>query len=157
MKINPDASIEAEENISFNFSGSFSYACRDIPEGQWNLSNVSVTENNLPVPFTAFPHNGGTRIRWNYSALNEKRSFKISYRLENAVTSHDDVPELYWKVWGEGWGVRAQEVYGWIELPKEVEDPKQPKALLKSEQLFLLLSCHLKNMLFKNPVLACRA
>ncbi|MEW6295159.1 MAG: hypothetical protein AB1467_02580 [Candidatus Diapherotrites archaeon] len=34
MKINPDALINVEEKISFNFLGDFSFAYRDIPKGQ---------------------------------------------------------------------------------------------------------------------------
>ncbi|MBU2420940.1 MAG: DUF2207 domain-containing protein, partial [Nanoarchaeota archaeon] len=69
-----------------------------------------------------FDYGNNTRIKWFYSAENEKKTFTIKYTLKKAVTAYNDVAELNWKVWGSNWGVPLSELYGWIELPKKVQD-----------------------------------
>lgn len=122
MEIKPDALVKVEENITFNFSGDFSFAFRDIPKGEWKIENIQVLENNSPLQFDLINQGSDTRVKWYYNASNEKRTFTIKYDLKNAVHAYKDVAELNWKVWGEGWDRPLQELYGWIELPANVQD-----------------------------------
>lgn len=123
-RIAPDGLVEAEENIAFNFVGSFSFAYRDIPKGEWGLGAVRVSEGGAPLDFELIDQGNSTRIKWFYSAQNEKKTFTIKYSLSKAVKAFDDVGEFYWKVWGSGWDAGLQELYGEIELPAAVSDPK---------------------------------
>lgn len=127
-KVMPDGLVEAREEITFDFSGSFSYAYRDIPNGEWQLSDIKVydtTAGREALPFTVSLHGSDRRIQWNFSAEDESRTFSVEYRLSNAVRAYDDVAEFYWKVWGEGWDHRLAELYGEIELPGQVRDAKE--------------------------------
>src|SRR3989338_4266844 len=125
MQIHDDASIDADETLTFLFSGQYTFAYRDIPNGSWHISEISVTENETPVPFTVTPINNQTRIRWTYTANSEIRTFTIHYRLENAIKAYSDVADLNWKVWGDNWEVPVTNLYGEIILPKPVSDAKQ--------------------------------
>ena len=125
MKILPDGLVEAEENITFSFNGSFTFAYRDIPKGEWELFDVSVEENGVPLRFELLNSGSDTQIKWYYAAENETRTFTIKYKLRGAVKAYDDVAEFYWKVWGEEWGSDLDELYGWIELPSAPADAKE--------------------------------
>ncbi|MDO8624529.1 MAG: DUF2207 domain-containing protein, partial [Candidatus Diapherotrites archaeon] len=103
MRIFGDGHADVNETFTMRFNGSYSFAYRDIPNGEWRISDVSVTENDQPVPFTLAPNGNSQRIRWTYTANYETRVFTLHYRLENAVTAYDDVGALNWKVWGDGW------------------------------------------------------
>ena len=66
-KILPDGMVEAREEITFDFSGDFSFAYRDIPKGQWRLSEVGVydiTSGKEELYFTTLSQGNDTRIRW---------------------------------------------------------------------------------------------
>ncbi len=125
MKINPDGLINVEEKISFSFSGSYTFAFRDIPDGYWQVKNIQVFEGITPLKTEIGPYGNYTRIKWFYSASNEIKTFTNKYDLINAVTAYTDVAELNWKVWGEGWGVPLSELNGFIELPAEVSDANE--------------------------------
>jgi len=83
MHVNSDASVDVEENITFDFRDSFTYAYRDFGKGYWMLSNVSVYENGTPLRFDTTDQENTVRIRWYYNASNEKRTFSIRYHLTN--------------------------------------------------------------------------
>ncbi|MCX6798991.1 MAG: DUF2207 domain-containing protein, partial [Candidatus Diapherotrites archaeon] len=127
--ISTDGLVEAEEKITFNFSGDFSFAYRDIPKGAWSINNVSVSDitsgTPQPLQFELIDNGTDTRMRWYYSAHNETKTFSLRYTLSNAVTAYNDVAEFYWKVWGSGWEVPLNELYGEIELPEAVNDAKE--------------------------------
>ncbi len=40
-------------------------------------------------------------VRWYHASEDETRSFRLRYRISNAVTSHSDVAELYFQFVGE--------------------------------------------------------
>jgi len=125
MHVLPDATIKVEEKITFNFSGNFSFAFREIPLGYWQLKNIKVTENNASLPFELTETNNNIRITWHFNASNEKRTFTITYDLIKAISAYNDVAELNWKVWGSNWSKPLKEIYGFIELPSLVENPKE--------------------------------
>lgn len=125
VTINDDASITVSESITFNFNGSYSYAFRSIPEEYWNISNISVSENNLPLKFEISNENNFKKIIWYFNVTNETRIFTITYDLTNAITSYDDISEFNWKLWGSNWDVSLNEIIATIYLPKVVNDPKE--------------------------------
>ena len=125
IRIEQDALVHVQEDLTFNFSGSYTYAYRDFEYGDWEVENIQVLENNYPVNFDESFTGSGMRITWHFSATNEKRIFTIKYDLKKAVTAYNDVAEFYWKVWGSGWAVPLRELYGTIELPMRVADPNE--------------------------------
>ena len=73
-KIMPNGMVEASEKITFDFDGSFSFAYRDIPKGQWLLENVAVFDvsdgSRKPVKFETIDQGSDTRIKLYYDASN---------------------------------------------------------------------------------------
>ncbi len=124
-EIKPDGLVQATESITFNFSGSFSYAFRTFPKGSWQINSIKVFEGNKELDFRQTDLGHETELKWFYSAQNEKKTFTIKYELQKAVTTYTDVGEFYWKVWGQGWSKPLNELYGEIRLPGKVEDANQ--------------------------------
>jgi hypothetical protein len=61
---------------------------------------------------------GGVQVRWNYWARDEEREFRFSYRLDGAVSRHDDVAELYLKIVGDAWDRPMGQVVVDLHLPE---------------------------------------
>jgi len=87
------------ENITYDFSGTFEGAWRDIPSRfgeRVDPSSVHVSENGRPYEtggsitlgepgpantFAVGAYDGGTRIVWRYNASDEQSTFTIAYRM----------------------------------------------------------------------------
>ncbi|MEM4266726.1 MAG: DUF2207 domain-containing protein, partial [Candidatus Nanoarchaeia archaeon] len=129
ISVNGDSSILINETITFNFDGGFTYAYRDIKYGEERIENIDVYEkiNGRLVPLEYETSNVGKntiRVKWYYVAINEKKTFVMSYTLKEALKVYNDAAEFYWKIWGEGWEVPLKEIEGTFELPEEVENNK---------------------------------
>jgi len=124
MQMGPDGTMEVTETITFSFSGSFSFAYRDFEPGPWQITDIQVEEAGRQLRYETSSHNGGMRIKWHYSAANQKKTFTIRYKLRNALKCHEDVCDLYWKIWGDGWDSKVSDLEGAIRLPGTVTDTK---------------------------------
>jgi len=128
-----------EERITFFFDGSFTGAYRDIPlrDGE-RIGDVSVEENGLryapgasaelgssgaPNSFGETPIEGGHRIVWHFQALNEPRTFTVSYRLSNLAIAFDDVVDVDLNVWGDEWEQTLQQLTAELTLPGPASGP----------------------------------
>jgi hypothetical protein len=128
IEVRPDASLHVTENLTFDFSGDFSGAYRDIPlAGGVRAGNVTVSEAgeeyepggntvlgsfDFPGTFGAeriqFPGEdggptAGFRVVWHYRAADEERTFAVEYDVEGAAKAYDDVVDVPWAVWGDQW------------------------------------------------------
>ena len=125
-KIQQDASVTVEERITFNFSGSFSYAYRTFPSGSYEIQYFEVYDissgREVKLSVDKSYESGREKYTWHYSATNERKTFLLRYKLLKALKVYDDVAEFYWKVWGSDWSVPLKEIYGYIELPDKVDD-----------------------------------
>lgn len=124
MYILDNGSINVSEEITFNFDGDFTFAYRDIPKGYWNISNISVYEGNNNIKTEILNESNNIRIKWYFNASNEVKTFKITYILKNAINSYNDVSELNWKIWGDGWELPLNEIFATIYLPGETTPEK---------------------------------
>src|SRR5688500_2595342 len=119
VQVAQDGSLIVDEVISFEFSGDFSGAFREIPlrEGE-TILEVGVSEGEIaykpgasaelgsagaPGTFGTTQTDKGLRVVWHYQASNELRSFRVHYRLRGVATAHDDVVDVNLKIWGEEW------------------------------------------------------
>lgn len=128
VEVRPDASLHVTERLTYDFSGDFSGAYRDVllAEGV-RASNVSVSEDGRPYepgastvlgsydrPGTFGAEQlrltdpeggptGGFRVVWHYSASSEERTFTVEYDVEGAAVAYDDVVDVPWAVWGGQW------------------------------------------------------
>ncbi len=131
--VNDDASLSVTERITYDFSGSFSGAYRDIPLRQGeSISHVTVrdaggtyqlggcVELGCHSPegtygITSIP--GYARIVWHYQASDEHREFTVAYTMTGVATAYDDVVDVNLQVWGDQWPVGADRVTARIHVP----------------------------------------
>ena len=122
------------EQITFDFSGSYSGAYRDIPvRAGESITDVSVSEGatayrpgantelggfGLPDSFGVTDIDGGLRIVWHYAATDERRTFTISYRFRGLAVAYDDVVDVNLRVWGEHWPVGVANLTAVMQLPR---------------------------------------
>ncbi|MEA2446841.1 MAG: hypothetical protein QOK47_478, partial [Actinomycetota bacterium] len=126
--------VMVKERLTYSFSGDFSGAYREIPlrEGE-TISDISVKEGRdeyspgastelgsfgLPGTFGANPYGEDMRIVWHYSALNETRTFTVSYTLHGLAVAYDDVVDVNLRVWGDEWDVRLDVLDATMTLPE---------------------------------------
>jgi len=115
-----DGSMEVSENRTYRFSGTFSYAYRDMPLGEpvvfedfeiyeggrpYELSN-----SEAPGTYNVSRVSGQTRVRWHYRASDESRTFEFRYRARNAVVNHDDAAILYYKFLSDDWDMPQSDI-----------------------------------------------
>ncbi|MEJ7876532.1 MAG: DUF2207 domain-containing protein [Solirubrobacterales bacterium] len=128
IELRDDASLHVTERLSFDFSGDFSGAYRDIPLAEGVVArNVRVSEvgreyerggatelgsydrpgtfgaEQLTITADGGGPTRGVRVVWHYEAESEERTFEVSYDITGAAVAHDDVVEVPWAVWGSQW------------------------------------------------------
>ncbi|MCX6802324.1 MAG: DUF2207 domain-containing protein [Candidatus Diapherotrites archaeon] len=123
-KISSTGLAEVEEKMTVYFNGSFSEGFREIESEGVEISDIGVLVDGVPVSAKTGSSTGKLRIDWTFNALNETKIFTIKYKVKNAVEAYDDVAQFAWIVWGGEWGAPLKELYGTIELPAAVADPK---------------------------------
>ena len=118
------------EEITYAFDGDFSGGYRDIPlrEGE-RVDGVEVSEGTTSYRPGACTELGcsspagtygveqtadRTRIVWHYAALDEARTFKISYRLRGVTVAYDDVVDVNVRLWGDEWEQRLGKLEGTV-------------------------------------------
>ena len=97
----PDASMRVVEHITYDFDGEFHNGSRFIPAGDYEIVDVRVTDRDRgggELPITGAPY----QLAWQYDAVDERRTFDISYTVLRAAKVGPDVAELYWKFVGDG-------------------------------------------------------
>ncbi|MDY4522688.1 MAG: DUF2207 domain-containing protein [Atopobium sp.] len=136
--VNPDGSMDVVENRTFDFDGKFNGVYWKIPEGTYKGRAITVTDIKAGLaqqgsltPSTQFEQNdsednqtfqvlsenGVKRVKIFYQVRDEKQSYLISYRINNAVSAWSDCAELYWKFVSDGWDVPSNKVTCTIHLP----------------------------------------
>ena len=98
--LRPDASMHVVEHITYDFDGEFHNGTRFIPASDaYDIVEMSVRDRDTgeSLPFTGAPY----QLAWQYDALNERKTFDISYTVLGAADVYDDVGELYWKFVGD--------------------------------------------------------
>ncbi len=133
----PDASMQVTEHITVDFSGKWEGFYVKIPQGNTPIVNVVVSENGQAYEFNPGTDYGppGTYltklegndilIDWSIETYGGKRTFEVSYLVQNAVQVHDDVAELYRKFIGEANGNKIGHVEVNILLPSGAEQYRQ--------------------------------
>ena len=153
--VNSDGSMDVEEQRSYSFSGDYTFAYETIgtkgKRGEvYNLSNFTVCDEDIcykQIPGitsesykgptdTFFVINQGSRyyIKWVYAASNETKTFRLSYRVDNAVTLQKDVAEVYWQFVGKEWEISQSNINVTVKLPEFV-DGSQIKAWCAFEKI----------------------
>lgn len=149
VEVQPDAGLHVTERLTYDFTGDFSGAYRDIPlaAGVHVRKNVTVSEDgqqfrpggNTTLGSYDRPGTFGTeqliltgedggptagfRVVWHYSALDEERTFEVGYDVEGAATAYDDVVEVPWAVWGDQWEFWLDDLHAEIALADGTAEP----------------------------------
>ena len=135
MRLAGDSSLLVRERLTIDFEDFYEAAYRDIPlTSNEQITDVSIDEGGRdyrPGGCTSFgctdradvfgvtpsPDVNGVRIVWHPHASNEQRTFTVSYRVKGGAVAHDDVIDVYWKVWGDQWD------FGLDHLTASLTDP----------------------------------
>ena len=64
---------------------------------------------------------GDFEIAWGINRSSGRRTYEISYIVNNVISVYNDCAELYWQFIGSSFKVSAENVTGTIKLPKSVE------------------------------------
>ncbi|MDH3517530.1 MAG: DUF2207 domain-containing protein, partial [Acidimicrobiia bacterium] len=131
--VNPDGSLDITESLTFDFSGSFSGAYRDIPlDPGESITEIEVRGEELsylpgactelgctspPGTFGVARFKGFVRIVWHHSSTDEARVFHISYRFSGLAVAYDDVVDVNLQVWGDQWAVGLDRLEARMHLP----------------------------------------
>ncbi len=113
VEARPDGEMIVEEQITYHFNGSFSFAYRDIPlkRGE-SVSDVVISEAGRPFTDTTGKQPGtfsqtksgdNVRVTWYFRANNEGRTFKLEYKVSGVIQRYSDVAVLDFKFIGDGW------------------------------------------------------
>ncbi len=149
VEVQDDGSLHVTEQLTFDFTGYFSGAYRDIPlaEGA-RARNVVVSEGeqeyapggatglgsyDRPGTFGAEqleiddPDGGptrGFRVVWHYEADSEERIFQVEYDVDGVVDAYDDVVYVPWAVWGSQWQFNLDNLHAEIALADSDAEPE---------------------------------
>jgi len=148
VELQDDASLRVTERLTFDFSGNFTGAFRDIPLAEGvTARSIGVSEEgetyepggatglgsyDRPGTFGAdelrLDDNGegptrGVRVVWHYEANSEERTFIVSYDVTGATRAYDDVVYVPWAVWGSQWEFWLDDLHAEIALAGGEEVP----------------------------------
>ena len=87
-------------------------------------SEVNMTDRraNTPGTYTVIQDNNEVYVQWHFKAINEAKIFTIQYVVDNAVTLHSDIAEIYWQFIGNKWEVPQKYVTVNVNLPYGIND-----------------------------------
>jgi uncharacterized membrane protein len=131
IQIAKDGSFAVDEFRTFEFKGKFSWAVIWIPlrvsrqdyHYDARLDDFSVRDERGDFLRTETRQTSGRfEAKWFYSASNERRTFKIHYRIHGGVVNYSDVSELYWQPVGPETDKPASKVVITVHLPEAVPD-----------------------------------
>ena len=113
VEARPDGEMIVEEQITYHFNGSFSFAYLDISLKQGeSVSDVVISEDGRPFTDTTGKQPGtfsqtksadNVRVTWYFGAKNEARTFKLEYKVSGVIQRYSDVAVLYFKFIGDDW------------------------------------------------------
>ncbi|OQX95579.1 hypothetical protein B6I21_04660 [candidate division KSB1 bacterium 4572_119] len=130
-EIQTDGSLIIEESRTYRFKGSFSWADYSLPlENLGRITDFSLSDNyskyeesNSSQVSTYQISQSGNKlyVKWFYQARNETRVFTLKYRVEDAVTVHQDVAEFYYKFLAAGRPKTARALNVSLKLPQPAD------------------------------------
>ncbi len=148
VELQDDASLHVTERLTYDFSGDFSGAFRDIPLAEGvTAQNIEVSEEgetyepggatalgsyDRPGTFGAEQlelddnvegPTRGVRVVWHYEASSEERTFIVSYDVLGVAKAYDDVVYVPWAVWGAQWEFWLDDLHAEIALADAEEEP----------------------------------
>ena len=109
-RVDPDGSLRIDETRTYTYDGRYSWAEFRLPlDRVGRVSDFSLTEggraftpgtDEAPGTYRLASSDDELHVRWHYVAEDETRSFRLRYRVGDAVDLHADVAELYYQFVG---------------------------------------------------------
>jgi uncharacterized membrane protein len=137
IEVNADGSLTVAEVLTYDFSGQFSGAYRDIrlrpgetvqvvsvgdELGSYQLGGCTTLGcSSPPGTYGVEVIPGYVRVVWHHDSQGEVRSFIIRYVMSGLTVAYHDVVDLNMQVWGDGWSVGVNRVSARVELPEGAE------------------------------------
>ncbi len=130
VTIKKDGTVHITEHLTYVFDGSFSWAEYQIPrQGFSTINDIQILENgksyinkNTEVPgtFNVSKNDKAIKLRWYYSAEDEKRTFTVSYVLKDALTIGPQWSQFFWNFLSDNRAKATNQLDITIQLPKSV-------------------------------------
>jgi uncharacterized membrane protein len=126
VAIEKDGSFLVEEFRTYEFRGRFSWADLRIPleagyvgpGREISISEFTVSDvNGRALKVESSAQNGLFAAKWYYSAVNERRTFHIHYRMRGGIISYPEVTELCCQLIGAWWERPTKKVLIEVRLP----------------------------------------
>lgn len=124
-----DGSLRIVEDRSYRFWGSFRWADYSLPlKKLGRVMEFELSENQeryhpgtdeSPGSYQISQNQERFYVKWFYRAKDETRTFRLSYRVTDAVTVYDDVAEFYYKFVSE----QNEQSIGAVEVTVKLPEP----------------------------------
>jgi hypothetical protein len=124
--INPDGSLDLVERRTFDFTGPFSYAfftIESVHAPPARIRGFSISEDGEPVQHIDTVEDDDFTSTWYFDARDERRTFRISYRVECAVDVSADAAHLLWQFVGTGWTEGTELARVAVHVPERATGP----------------------------------
>ncbi|MGM0546427.1 MAG: DUF2207 domain-containing protein, partial [Bacteroidota bacterium] len=128
--INADGTVDITESLTYDYDGSYSWAQYELPkQGFSSISDIQVSEDDKhftnensesPGTFSVVQSDEAIRVKWYYSAEDEKRTFNISYTLKGALTVGPKWSQFFWNYLSDERDKSTSQLNISIQLPKSV-------------------------------------
>ncbi|MGB9765438.1 MAG: DUF2207 family protein [Candidatus Saccharicenans sp.] len=135
LYIQKDGSFQVDEFLTFEFKGEFSWASIWIPLSARRNSDhsrlIEITdfrvqdEKGKELPVETAISQGQFQARWSFRAVNESRTFHLSYRVNQAILNYGEISELYWQVIGSQVNRPTARAEVTVHLPEKVKTPDE--------------------------------
>jgi len=132
--IQPDGSLLIQEDRTYTFRGNFSWADYALPlQKLGTVTDFELSEadsiyrlqpGKQPGTYQLSRDNKKFYVKWFYRASNETRTFRLKYRVQDAVTVYNDVAEFYYKFVGEQSPKKIDSVDVMLLLPQSADTGK---------------------------------
>jgi uncharacterized membrane protein len=106
VSINPDGTVQITEHLTYSYDGSFSWAEYELPKlGYSAITDIQVSEGGQsyindnseePGTFSVSESDEAIRLKWHYNAEDERRTYTISYTLQDALTVGPQWSQFFW-------------------------------------------------------------
>ncbi|PAU95732.1 hypothetical protein CK503_01335 [Aliifodinibius salipaludis] len=130
ITIDADGTVHVTEHLTYVFDGSFSWAEYEIPrQGFSALTNIQIQENGKSYinentessgTFSVAENKEAIKLTWYYSAEDEKRTFTVSYTLQEALTVGPKWSQFFWNYLSNERDKSTSQLKISIQLPESV-------------------------------------
>lgn len=133
--LNEDGSMNIEETITYDFTGSFNGVYRTLKTaGSDGIDNIEIMINEYGDYVNAeeslseknntyqkIKEADGIRLKIFSKSQDEKKQFIVKYRVSNVAVKYNDIAELYWKFMGSDTDITIKDFKVMINLPHGAE------------------------------------